>query len=98
MSEGILWLLLGEGEEGGKKYMQRLTRTVAWQLVVGVEMGSVVIASAAVWANFQGRHSLSHNLGAALFLTKCPSTLQVVVVKQITVSGHRVFPSYGILV
>ena len=98
MSEGKLWLLLGEGE-GWKKYAELLTRTVrtcGW--LVGVEMGSVVIASAAVWANFQGRHSLSHNLGAALFLTKCPSTLQVVVVKQITVSGHHVFPSYGILV
>ena len=97
MSEGKLWLLLGEGEGWGKVYAE-VDKNSGSLWLVGVEMGSVVIASAAVWANFQGRHSLSHNLGAALFLTKCPSTLQVVVVKQITVSGHHVFPSYGILV
>ena len=97
MSEGILWLLLGEGEEWGNVYAE-VDKNSGSLWLVGVEMGSVVIASAAVWANFQGRHSLSHNLGAALFLTKCPSTLQVVVVKLITVSGHHVFPSYGILV
>ena len=72
-----LWLLLGEEKGWGKVFAEVDKSSGSVRLVW---KWAVVIASAAVWANFQGQHSLSHNLGAALFLTKRPSTLQVVVV------------------